>query len=940
MMKHAFGVTLLTLSVCWATEATAQQVPQLPLDPAVRYGTLDNGLTYYIRHNELPKDRAEFYIVQKVGSVLEEENQRGLAHFLEHMAFNGTKNFPGKAMLNYLEANSVKFGTNVNAYTSIDETVYNISDVPSSRWGLVDSCLLILHDWSGFITLDDKEIDDERGVIHEEWRTRSNSFLRMYENTVLPALYPNNRYGERMPIGTMEVVDNFPYQDLRDYYHKWYRPDLQGIIVVGDVNVDSVETRIKELWADIPAQPNAAERVFYTVEDNAEPIVAIASDKEASQNVLNIMYKHDNLPDELVNTQPGIYVDLLNSLIRSMLGNRFRELTQKADAPFLAAYGGDGNYMLSKTKGAFGLLMLYKEGEWQQGLNALMGVVNSASEYGFTPQELERAKAELKSSYENAWNERDKVRNSSYVTEYVKHFLENEPAPGIELEYQLVGSLLDRITLDQVNEALRGYVGKGDKNLVLLMMGIDKEGVTFPTEAELLAAYKSAAAAPATAYEETLSDEPLIAKMPKPGKVKKQYAGDLGTTVWELSNGAKVIFKPTDFKKDQILFTATSPGGKSLVADSDLANYRLLTQVMNIGGLGNFSQTDLNKVLAGKRARAGASIGNISESITGDCAPRDLETMLQLVYLNFTAPRKDEEAYAAYLKQARTALENAGNDPSTVFSDSITAVLYGHNPRAARLALADLDAADYDRILALRKERFANAGDFTFVFVGNIEPDSVRPLIEQYIASLPAKGKKEQYKEVAPGMVTGKTECRFNLPMNTPKVSVFNVLSGMTDYTQYNQLRMQVLSQIMTMVYTETIREEEGGTYGVSTYGVIDISPRGNYGFIYQFDTGEEKLARLETRAYDELARVAQKGPKQEMFDKVMGYLRKKHEQDVRENTYWRFVVDQNYRLGTDDHTNYYSTLESITPESIKELATEIINSGNRTEVICVGVAK
>ncbi|MEG1615625.1 MAG: insulinase family protein [Bacteroidales bacterium] len=913
-----------------------QQVPQMPLDPNVRYGKLENGLTYYIRHNELPKDRAEFYIAQRVGSVLEEDDQRGLAHFLEHMAFNGTKNFPGKGILNYLEKNGVKFGTNINAYTSIDETVYNLSAVPTVNPGLVDSCLLVLHDWSGFISLEDAEIDNERGVIHEEWRTSSNPYLRMYEKTILPALYPNSRYANRLPIGTMEVVDNFPYETLRAYYHKWYRPDLQAVIVVGDVDVDMIEKRIKEMWQDIPAPVDAAERVYFKIEDNQEPLVAIASDKEATRNSLSVMFKHDPLPDEIKNSQVGLVMSTINNMIAIMLNNRFEEITQKADAPFLGAYGYYGEYFLSKTKDAFNLGMAFKEGEWEKGLQTMVSVVNSAKEYGFTPSEYERAKAEMQSQMENAYNERDKVKNSAYVQEYLKHFTDAVPAPGIETEYMIFNQLAPNLPLEQVNMLMKQYITPN--NIAIMMMGVEKEGVKYPSQEELLAVFNAANSAPVAAYEDKTSNEPLLAQLPKPGKVKKEGKGDFGTTVWTLSNGAKVIYKQTDFKKDQIIMTAQSNGGISLLPESDVINNKVLGDVITLGGVGSFSKTDLSKVLAGKRADVSPFIGRISEGMNGNCAPKDLETMLQLTYLYFTAPRQDQDAYQAWYNRTLNTLSNLEKNPSVAISDSLTSVLYNNNPAKVRLHSDDLPKVDYNRIAQIYKERFANAGDFTFIFVGNVDPSQLKPMVEQYIASLPAKGKKESYKEVEPRIQKGELNKYFSLPMETPKVTVYNVISGTCDFNLENNMKMTMLKQIMDMVYTETIREEEGGTYGVGTGGMIDLIPMNQYRFLYAFDTGEDKKDRLAKRAFDELNKVAQEGPREEHFKKVKEYMAKKYQEDVMENNYWMDQIGTKERFGKDTTTGYMEVLNTITPESIQKFASTLLSSGNRIEMVATGV--
>lgn len=936
-MKKRFlkAVVLVAVSIC-SVGVSAQPMPQLPLDPSVRMGRLENGLTYYIRHNELPKDRAEFYIAQRVGSILEEESQLGLAHFLEHMAFNGTKNFPDKTMLDYLERNGVKFGTNINAYTGTDETVYNLSSVPTTNPGLVDSALLVLHDWSGFITLDNDEIDNERHVINEEWRTRSNASLRMLEYTILPALYPNNRYAERMPIGKMDVVMNFPYQALRDYYHMWYRPDLQGIIVVGDVDVDQIEKRIKELWSDVPKPVNPVERTYTKVEDNVAPIIAIAADKESTRNSLYLMYKQDPMPDSLKNTQIGLAASFTNDLISSMINTRFSELAQKADAPFLGAGQSYGNFFIAPTKDAISFIMAFKDGEWEKGLTAMMSVIRSVDEYGFTQSELDRAIADMESQLENQYNERDKMKNSEIVEQLLDNYLHNAPAPGIELEYAFFTQLFKAIPLEYINEHFATSITP--ENVAIAYMGTEKEGVKTPSNEEMLAAFSLANETPAIAYVDEVSTEPLVKKLLKAGKVKGDKKGELGTTVWTLSNGAKVIYKRTDFKKDQIVMTATSPGGTSLFADADLINSKVIDGVIGLGGVGQFSNTELSKVLAGKRAAVSPYISGVAEGLNGEASPKDLETMMQLTYLYFTQPRQDKDAYQAWYQRTYTTLQNLKTNPDMQMRDSLMHLLYDGNPRKKPLTSEELQQVSYERIGQLYKERFANAGDFTFVFVGNVDEAELKPLVEKYIASLPAKGKPEVYKEVEPRMVSGQVEKIFSMPMATPKVRVMNFVSGSIEYNLKNVLKMAMLRQVMDIVYTETIREQEGGTYGVGTSGLVSLQPSNQYYFMYDFDTSEDKKERLSERAYVELVNIAEHGPNLEAFSKVKEYLLKKHAEDVKENGYWMNQIVTRERFNKETTTAYSETLNALTMDDIRDFAKQLIAKGNRAQMIVTGV--
>ena len=651
--KSLFKGAFIALMLSWMPISAQQmQMPQLPVDPEVRTGVLDNGLTYYIRYNAKPEKRAEFHIAQKVGSILEEDNQRGLAHFLEHMAFNGTKNFPDKGILDYLEKNGVKFGQNINAYTAIEKTVYNLSDVPTTNPGLVDSCLLVLHDWSGFITLAGEEIDNERGVILEEWRTRSNPVLRMLENTVLPDLYPDNRYGHRMPIGTVDVITGFDHQAIRDYYHKWYRPDLQGIVIVGDIDVDKIEARIKELWADIPAPVNPAERYYLPVEDNDEPLVSVATDKESPINNISVSFKQETLPRELKNTQIG-YVNLVvNRLITMMINERFEEMAQKPDAPFISASSDFGGFLVSTTRDALSFDVSFKEGGWKPAFNALIASINTIKEYGFTPSEFERAKANYMSMMENALNEKGTQMNINLTREYINLFTDNEPAPGIEVEYQICEMMLSQIPLDQINAVVNQYIS--DKNVAMYMLAVEKEGVDNPTNAELLATFKADRAMAAVPFEEKVSNIPLVAKEPKAGKVKKVSKGDFGTTVWTLSNGAKVIIKPTDFKKDEISMSVFSKGGKSMLEGIPSVDRKVLGSVIDLGGLGAHSATDLPKVLAGKRVSVAPYIGDVSEGLDGTSTPKDIETLLQLTYLYFTDNRVDNDAFQSWYKRTES----------------------------------------------------------------------------------------------------------------------------------------------------------------------------------------------------------------------------------------------------------------------------------------------
>ncbi len=774
---------------------------------------MDNGLTYYIRQNNLPENRADFYIAQKVGSMQEEDNQAGLAHFLEHMAFNGTTNFPGKSMLNYLQDNGIKFGTNINAYTSFDETVYYISNIPTTNKNLVDSALLVLHDWSNAIALEEEELENERGVIREEWRTRGGSQQRLWDQ-LLPKMYPGSKYAKRMPIGSIDVINNFKPEEIRAYYHKWYRPDLQGIIVVGDIDVDEMEQKVKDLFSPIPLDEDRAEHEYYPVPDNKEPLVAIATDKEARNTQVRLYYKHDPMPDEMQNTQAGYITRYILNAAAVMASQRFAEIIQKPDAPFTNAYIYDGDYFVARTKDAWTVVAGSAEDKIENALAAMVREMERVKRHGFTAPEYEVARTNILKGYEDAYNNRDKQKNSSYSQEYVRAFTDGEPIPGIEFEYQFLQAVAPNIPVEAVNQTVEQLIG--DENIVITVTGPEKEELVYPTGEALLGVLASVQAETIEPYVDEVIDEPLVATPPTPGKIVKAEKDEaMDATVWTLENGIKVILKDTDFKDDQIMMTATSAGGYSQYALEDPVNSRLMNNVATLGGVGNFSTTDLPKVLAGKTASARPGISLTTQDFNGSSSISDFETMLQLVYLYFTAPRQDNDAFQSFIQRMETQLKNQEAEPMVAFSDSVSRALYGDNPVTKRIQAGDLKKVDYDRIMEMYAERFANPGSFVFTFVGNIDEEKVRPVVEQYLASLPGKAEKGEFTRVPMDFRGGSRENIFQRAMQNPKASVFNVITGTTERNMKNQILMSMFDQILDIVYTEKVREEEGGTYGV-----------------------------------------------------------------------------------------------------------------------------
>lgn len=934
-MKKQFFLCLGCLLLIFLSSGflQAQEMQPLPIDPKVRYGKLDNGLTYYIRHNELPENRADFYIAQNVGSVLEEDNQAGLAHFLEHMAFNGTKNFPENGIDKYLQSVGMRMGENLNAYTSFDETVYTIINAPVDKPNVVDSCLLILHDWSNSLALTDSMIEKERGIIREEWRTRRDASQRLLEKQ-LQQMFPGNKYANRIPIGSIDVINNFKPEELRAYYKKWYRPDLQAIIVVGDVDVDTVEKTIKTMFSDIPAPVNPAKREYVSVADNDEPIVSIATDKEASSTIIYIYHKYDPMPAQLRSTAAGLITDYISAVCSQILNERLEALLHQANPPFVYAEAYDGDFMVARTKDAFTIAAIAKEGEIDSTMTALVREMERARQFGFTVSEYERAKINILKQYESAFNERDKQKNSSYTKEYVNHFTEGGYIPGIETEYTLINQIAPNITVEQVNQYLSQVIG--EKNIVLALSGPEKEGVVYPTESELLEMFNKARSQKVEPYKEEVNNDPLIPELPAPGKiVKEEHDGLFDATVLTLSNGVRVVLKPTEYKKDEIQMTATSPGGSFMVGIDDAKNMKVFNSVIGLGGLGNFSAIDLSKKLAGKKVSCSASLGVDNESLNGYASPDDVKTLFELIYLAMTSPRTDNDAYASFENRMKAQLENAKLDPSTALNDTISKVVYNNHPRAVSLEAEDFDKISYQRILDIYKERYGDASDFTFTFVGNLNVDSIRPYIEQYLATLPANGRVDKPSpDALPKIMKGKLENHFSREMQTPKSSVFQLYSGNSEYNLKNLLTASLLSQILDLVYTETIRESEGGSYGV--YAGVSLSdfPKGQTTLQVFFDTDPEKWENMVRIVDEEIQRIATEGPKSEHLTKSRDNMLKRHNERLQENSYWLNVIDSYYFRGMDAYTNYKETLEGITADDIKKFMSDFISQGNCVEVV------
>lgn len=930
--------SFVVLAACTASSLFSQE-RVLPLDAQVRTGKLENGLTYYIRKNTTRPQLADFYIAQKVGSIQETPQQRGLAHFLEHMAFNGTTHFPGKELISWCEKIGVNFGYNLNAYTSVDETVYRISDAPVTRGGVVDSCLLILHDWSNDLLLQDEEIDKERGVIHEEWRTRQDASMRMYER-VLPVIYKGSKYADCWPIGNMEVVNNFKYQELRDYYEKWYRPDLQGLVIVGDIDPEEVEQKIRTLFADVPAQPDAAERIYYTIGDHTDPIVLIETDKEMPATYSYLYFARDPFPDSRKSDLSyWIHQEQVN-MISSMLNERLYALQQKADAPFLGAATGETNYFIARAKSAFEASMGCKEGKVEDALAATYREILRAARHGFTESELARMKQEMMSRYEIAYNERNTQKNDHYSTQYVRHFLDNEPAMDIEYEYKnLARTLLPGFSLDTLNRMMKEFITPD--NRAILVFGPEKEGLTYPTPKDLVELMKRVEAETIEPYEETLSNEPLVGDLPDTGKITEEKEGQaFGTTVLTLSNGMKIYIKPTDFKTDEVMMRIQRKGGNSLYPDEDALNWRCAIGMIQEGGLGNYSKTDLMKKLSGKQAWANAWMSTHHDGIQGGCVPRDFETMMQLTYLIFTSPRTDPEASKAWRMRTKEQIRNEKMHPLSVFHDSIRSTMYGYNERIRRINEEEIDRIDYDRCMEIYQNTYADASDYSVRIVGNVNIDSIRPLLVKYLGALPSLYTQDTWKETSQKERNGLITNHFTHKQEIPAARVFITYHEKMEYTFRNFLRMSMLRQVLNMEYMDKVREEEGGTYGVQVNGWQSYEPYPIGKFQIMYETAPEKESKLTPILYNEIERFQREGPDPEKLAKAKEFMLKHHINEQRENSYWDAKISDLNEYNMDTHTEYEELIRSVTADELRTFAEKLFGQKNRMEVIMTDSGK
>lgn len=932
-LRRAAASLLALVAFAPAFAQMPGQMPQLPVDNAVLSGTLPNGLTYYIRHNENPKGQADFYIAQKVGSVLEEENQRGLAHFLEHMCFNGTTHYPGNSLISYLESIGVKFGAQLNAQTGTDATTYMITNVPTARTEVTDSVLLILHDWANDLTLDPEEIDKERGVIHEEWRTTSVGTMRILEN-LLPTIYPGSKYGERLPIGTLEVIDNFPPQAIRDYYETWYRPDLQGIIVIGDVDVARTEEVIKKMFGDIEMPAGAPARPVVEVPDTPGTIYAVGSDKEQSNAIVYLMIKQDVLPMELRNTQVALLMDYIKMAIDGMLNARFQEMMSKPDTPFAVAQAGIENYMLSNSKEMLALIGVAKGNDIMPTIQSIYRELLRAKRGGFTSTEYDRVRSEYLASLEAAYNNRNDMENGAYSQDMIDHFLNGTYLLGIENEYQVMQQLAQMIDVNTINAAFAEMV-TDDNRVVLCML---PEAAKIPTEAQLAEMMKAVDAEEIEVFSDNVRTDPLIPSLPAPGTIVSESTlpGFEGVQVWTLSNGAKVYAKKTPFKADEIIMAAYAPGGISpIVKQFKPADVLSADAFVEGFGIGAYNHSDLNKYLAGKKASFQPGFSLYQASASGYATPKDLPTLMELIYGYYTSANIPEEDFEATRSQLVGALQNQEANPQFIFQRDLMKALY-NTPYTQALTADDVKNASRDEILKMMQTPVADASQWSFVFTGNFDEAQLRQLAEQYLATLPSTGKGGKRSLVMNPefeMKGGKLQSNFTTKMETPQTWCAIVESGSMPFNSKNAKMTAIVGQILTARLLKSIREEMGAVYSIGAYGNIEEQEGRNTNIMTAFPMNPELKEQVLASIAGEFEAMANEITAEEL-NKVKEYMVKSYTERREQNEPWATYIGQWILTGQDLFNNAVEEVNAITPADIQNYVRALNAQGNYHVII------
>ncbi len=925
-------VLIIALMLSWTTAVLAQNYnlkDMPPLDPKVRTGILPNGMHYFIRTNNLPEKRGEFYIANNIGAIQENDDQNGLAHFTEHMSFNGTVHFPKKGILDYLATIGVKFGTNVNASTGLEQTVFNLSNVPLTRDGITDSCLMILRDWAHYVAFENAEIDLERGVILEEWRMYGTASERM-SNKLAPVIFKGSKYALRNVIGDTAVLKHFKYQTIKDFYNTWYRTDLQAIIVVGDFDVNAVEAKIKAMFGEIPKVTNPKIKELFPLADNNEPLIGTATDKEATNTMVTLSYKHDAIPDADKNIG-YMRTQLVRSFVNVMLSMRLMELARNENPPFMFARGSYSRY--TATKDAFNCMAQASDNNTLKALSALVTEVQRMRLYGFTPGEYERAKAEFMRNLDSRYMDRDKRKNRELVRPITSYFLTNSPNPGIEYEYTFDKAEIPGISLEEINGVAKSFVT--DNNMIVTITGPEKAGVTLPTVAEIQGAMTTALAARIGPYVDNISGKKLLEKDPVPGKVISTAANAVfGTTEWTLSNGMKIIFKPTDIKEDELTITGWEDDGASALKDEELTAADFLGDALSAMGLANYSRNDLTKLLAGKRANVSFMISEEQDMVSARTSPKDLETALQLVYLGFTSPRWNETDYKIWFDKVKANLLNADAEPRKAFTDTIGVMMASHNKRSQPTTYKSLDEISFDLLQKVFKQRFSEPGNFTLLFTGKVNPETVKPLLEKYLASLPTAAQKDQYIDRGIRPPKGHAKRDFQRKSTTPRTAIYVNYNGSCDYTADNRLLGAAMRHILELKYIERIREDEGGAYSVRVSFATSKLPVPSFGFVVTFETDPAKADKLLGIVHSEADKFLKSGPSDADLQKFKEYALKQRPEDMKENNWWNSIVQEYYQNNLDYLSGFEAKVKALDVKAVQEFAKKALGQDNVVEVI------
>ncbi|OOQ60478.1 M16 family metallopeptidase [Mucilaginibacter pedocola] len=945
LSKH-FSVTLAVVAVA-ATSSIAQvkrkptpspkskpvaAVPVvkptvLPTDQDVLIGKLPNGLTYYIRHNEQPKNRAELYLVVKAGSILETDAQQGLAHFTEHMAFNGTRDFPKNELVNYLQKSGVRFGADLNARTSFDETIYQLP-LPTDSAEVFKNGFNILANWAGYVTFDQSELDKERGVVLEEQRLRGKNAQERLSLQTLPVLLNNSRYASRLPIGQESVLKTFDAATIKSFYHDWYRPDLQAVIAVGDFDVKTVEELIKNKFSGLTNPAGEKPRAIYNVPAAPGTVVKIATDAEFPYTLAQIVVKH---PARVVKTTTDYMHDVRVNLFNYMMSQRLDELQRKPDPPFL--YARASYSALVAKQDAFSAVVVAKPGDLQNAVKTLVGETERARKFGFTLTELERAKQATLVQMQNAFNERDKTNSANFVRQYSQHFITGEAIPGIDFEYNFIASNINKIGTADMNAMAAQVIT--EQNRVIIVEGPEKDKDKLPDEKTLLT-WVNTAGAGVTAYVDNVTIRPLMEKLPTPGKIASETTDEaIGTTTLVLENGLTAILKPTQFKNDQILINGYSFGGTSLASDADFTSANLAAPIIGGSGIADFNQGQLEKMLAGKNVNVSPYIADATQGISASASPRDFETAMQLIYLYFTQPRKDEDIWKGNISQTRSILTNRGLDPSSVYQDTVSAVLGNYNMRAMVTTLPNLNAATLDKAYSFFKDRFADASGFTFTFVGNFDVGVIKPYIEAYLGSLPSTRKKETYRDLKiypPAGQLTKTVYKGQ----DDKSSVQMLFSGDYQYGEANNIQMDALEEVMNIKLTERLREQESGVYSPGVRITYNKIPAGRYTVTIYFTCSSANVDKLIAATMDEISKLKLNGATATDIQKFVAEEARSTQVQLKENVFWAGYLGGSSQNGENaaDILKHVSNLEQITVESTKATATKYLNTSNLIKLI------